>query len=111
MIKSDKIREYFRTHPEAEVTKVAAKFKASKPMAYKLRKEVQNEWQPPEMVPVPDPNTNGKPARKVTLTRSQMEMAKMMGVSLKSYVKEGLTLGVLKYDDEPAPQRGSADRR
>jgi hypothetical protein len=109
VIKSDKIREYFRAHPEAEVTKVAAKFKASKPMAYKLRKEVQNEWQPPEMVPVPDPNTNGKPARKVTLTRSQMEMAKMMGVSLKSYVKEGLALGVLKYDDEPAPQEADVE--
>lgn len=103
MIKSDKIREYFRTHPEAEVTKVAAKFKASKPMVYKLRKQVQNEWewQPPELLPVPDPNTDAKPARKVTLTRSQREMANMMGVSLKSYVKEGLKLGVLKYDDEP----------
>ena len=109
MIKSDKIREYFRTHPEAEVTKVAAKFKASKPMVYKLRKEVQNEWQPPEMVPVPDPNTNGKPARKVTLTRSQMEIAKRMGVSLKSYVQEGLALGVLKYDDELAPQETDVD--
>jgi hypothetical protein len=109
VIKSDKIREYFRTHPEAEVTKVAAKFKASRPMAYKLRKQVQNEWQPPEMVPVPDPNTNGKPARKVTLTRSQMEMAKMMGVSLKSYVQEGLTLGVLKYDDEQAQQEADVD--
>ena len=109
MIKSDKIREYFRTHPEAEVTKVAAKFKASRPMAYKLRKQVQNEWQPPEMVPVPDPNTNGKPARKVTLTRSQMEMAKMMGVSLKSYVQEGLKLGVLKYDDESAQQEADVD--
>ena len=109
MIKSDKIREYFRTHPEAEVTKVAAKFKASRPMAYKLRKQVQNEWQPPEMVPVPDPNTNGKPARKVTLTRSQMEMAKMMGVSLKSYVQEGLKLGVLKYDDEQAQQEADVD--
>jgi hypothetical protein len=109
VIKSDKIREYFRTHPEAEVTKVAAKFKASRPMAYKLRKQVQNEWQPPEMVPVPDPNTNGKPARKVTLTRSQMEMAKMMGVSLKSYVQEGLKLGVLKYDDESAQQEADVD--
>ena len=105
MIKSDKIREYFRTHPEAEVTKVAAKFKASKPMAYKLRKQVQNEWRPPEAVPVPDV----KPARKVTLTRSQREIAKMMGVSLKSYVKEGLTLGVLKYDDEPVQQEASVD--
>ena len=109
MIKSDKIREYFRAHPEAEVTKVAAKFKASRPMAYKLRKQVQNEWQPPEMVPVPDPNTNGKPARKVTLTRSQMEIAKRMGVSLKSYVQEGLALGVLKYDDELAPQETDVD--
>lgn len=109
MIKSDKIREYFRAHPEAEVTKVAAKFKASRPMAYKLRKQVQNEWQPPEMVPVPDPNTNGKPARKVTLTRSQMEIAKMMGVSLKSYVQEGLKLGVLKYDDESAQQETDVD--
>jgi hypothetical protein len=109
VIKSDKIREYFRAHPEAEVTKVAAKFKASRPMAYKLRKQVQNEWQPPEMVPVPDPNTNGKPARKVTLTRSQMEMAKMMGVSLKSYVQEGLKLGVLKYDDEQTQQEADVD--
>ena len=99
MIKSDKIREYFRTHPEAEVTKVAAKFKASKPMVYKLRKQVQNEWewQPPELLPVPDPNTDdAKPARKVTLSRSQRQIANMMGVSLKSYVKEGLKLGVLK---------------
>ena len=40
MNKSDKIREYFRKFPNAEVTKVAAKFQASKPMAYKLRKQV-----------------------------------------------------------------------
>jgi len=105
VIKSDKIREYFRAHPEAEVTKVAAKFKASKPMAYKLRKQVQNEWQPPKMVPVPDV----KPTRKVTLTRSQMEIAKKIGVSLNSYVQEGLKLGVLKYDDEPAPQETDVD--
>jgi hypothetical protein len=105
VIKSDKIREYFRAHPEAEVAQVAAKFKASRPMAYKLRKQVQNEWQPPEMVPVPDV----KPARKVTLTRSQMEIAKRMGVSLDSYVQEGLTLGVLKYDDESAQQETDVD--
>ena len=43
MNKSDKIREYFRKFPNAEVTKVAAKFQASKPMAYKLRKQVQEE--------------------------------------------------------------------
>ena len=53
MNKSDKIREYFRKHPEAEASKVATKFQASKPMTYKLRKQVQEEWKPPEMVPMP----------------------------------------------------------
>ena len=53
MNKSDKIREYFRKFPNAEVTKVAAKFQASKPMAYKLRKQVQEEWKPPAALPVP----------------------------------------------------------
>lgn len=43
MIKSNKIREYFCTHPEAEVSKVAAKFKTSKSMVYKLRKQVLDE--------------------------------------------------------------------
>ncbi len=40
MTKSDKIREYFRKHPDADVAKVAAKFEAAKPMVYKLRKQV-----------------------------------------------------------------------
>jgi hypothetical protein len=40
MNKSDKIREYFRKHPDADVAKVAAKFEAAKPMVYKLRKQV-----------------------------------------------------------------------
>jgi len=105
VIKSDKIREYFRAHPEAEVTKVAAKFKASKPMAYKLRKQVQNEWQPPEMVPVPDVT----PARTVTLDSSRVKLAKVLGLSLKSYVREGLKMGAFKYDDEPAPQETDVD--
>lgn len=54
MTKSDKIREYFRKHPDADVAKVAAKFKAPKPMTYKLRKQVQEEWRPPELLPVPE---------------------------------------------------------
>ena len=54
MTKSDKIREYFRKHPEAAVAKVADKFKAPKPMTYKLRKQVQEEWRPPEILPVPE---------------------------------------------------------
>jgi hypothetical protein len=43
MTKSDKIREYFRKHPDADVAKVAAKFEASRPMTYKMRKQVQEE--------------------------------------------------------------------
>ena len=54
MNKSDKIREYFRKHPDANVTYVATKFQAPKPMTYKLRKQVQDAWQPPEMVPMPE---------------------------------------------------------
>jgi hypothetical protein len=54
MTKSDKVREYFRKYPDAEVTKVAAKFQAPKPMTYKLRKQILDEWQPPEMVPMPE---------------------------------------------------------
>ena len=55
MNKSDKIREYFRKYPSADVAKVAAKFQAPKPMTYKLRKQVQDAWQPPELVPMPEP--------------------------------------------------------
>jgi len=55
MNKSDKIREYFRKHPDANVTNVATKFQAPKPMTYKLRKQVLDEaFQPPEMVPMPE---------------------------------------------------------
>lgn len=54
MNKSDKIREYFRKYPSADVAKVAAKFQAPKPMTYKLRKQVHDTWQPPEMVPMPE---------------------------------------------------------
>ena len=55
MNKSDKIREYFRKHPDANVTYVATKFQAPKPMTYKLRKQVLDEaFQPPELMPVPE---------------------------------------------------------
>ena len=53
MNKSDKIREYFRKHPNTDVAAVASKFGASKPMTYKLRGQVAAEWKPPEMVPMP----------------------------------------------------------
>lgn len=55
MNKSDKIREYFRKHPDANVTYVATKFQAPKPMTYKLRKQVlDGMYQAPEMVPMPE---------------------------------------------------------
>ena len=55
MNKSDKIREYFRKYPSADVAKVAAKFEAPKPMTYKLRKQVlDGMYQAPEMMPMPE---------------------------------------------------------
>ena len=55
MNKSDKIREYFRKHPDANVTYVATKFQAPKPMTYKLRKQVlDGMYQAPEMMPMPE---------------------------------------------------------
>jgi hypothetical protein len=105
MNKSDKIREYFRKYPSAEVAKVAAKFQAPKPMTYKLRKQVLDEaFQPPAMVPMPE-----VPKRKVTVSASQIGIARAMGVPLDEYVKEGLKQGVFKYDDEREPEAEGAD--
>jgi hypothetical protein len=95
MTKSDKIREYFRKHPDANVAKVAAKFEASKPMVYKLRGQVLDEaFQPPEPLPIPGLS------RKVTLNAAQVAIAGKLGIDLKDYVREGLAQGVLQYDDE-----------
>jgi hypothetical protein len=97
MNKSDKIREYFRKHPNAEVVKVAAKFEAAKPMVYKLRKQVLDSmFQAPEMVPVPEPKTG----RKVILSSAQLAIAGKLGISPEDFVKGGLEAGVLQYEDE-----------
>jgi hypothetical protein len=113
MTKSDKIREYFRKHPDADVAKVAAKFEAPKPMTYKLRKQVVQEWLPPEMVPMPKvapvPDEDKK-RRKVTLSRDQVEICNKLGVRLEDYVKEGLAQGVLKYDDETQGRKFDAGK-
>jgi hypothetical protein len=92
MTKSDKIREHFRKYPDAEVAKVAAKFKAPKPMTYKLRKQVQEEDQ---LVTTPAPS-----GRKVTVTASQLAIAKKLGIKPEDYIEHGLKAGVLQYDDE-----------
>jgi hypothetical protein len=94
MTKSDKIREYFRKHPNTDVAAVASKFDASKPMTYKLRGQVAAEWKPPEVLPVPGLG------RKVTLSRAQIEIAQKLGLDPKEYVRAGLEEGLLQYDDE-----------
>jgi hypothetical protein len=94
MTKSDKIREYFRKHPDAAVAKVAAKFEASLPMTYKMRGQVAAEWKPPEVLPVPGLG------RKITLSRAQIEIAQKLGLDPKEYVRAGLEEGLLQYDDE-----------
>jgi hypothetical protein len=94
MTKSDKIREYFRKHPSADVAKVAAKFEAPKPMTYKLRKQVQEEDQ---LITAPAPDA---PTRKVTVTASQLAIAKKLGIKPDDFVREGLKQGMLQYDDE-----------
>jgi len=105
MTKSDKIREYFRKHPDAVVAKVAAKFEASLPMTYKLRGQVVQEWLPPEMVPMPDPKPNTKPntGRKVIVSSGQLAIAAKLGLSPQDFVKGGIEGGFLKYDDELEP--------
>lgn len=92
MTKSDKIREYFRKHPSADVAKVAAKFEAPKGMTYKLRKQVQESDQ---LITTPAPS-----GRKVTVTASQLAIAGKLGIKPEDYVKHGLEAGVLQYDDE-----------
>jgi hypothetical protein len=73
-------------NPDAPVKDVAARFKTGAGYVYSLRKKLR------------------EPKRKVTLTPSQVKVAKKLGVSLTDYVKEGLNMGVLKYDDEVAEQ-------
>ena len=92
MTKSDKIREHFRKHPDAEVAKVAAKFKAPKPMTYKLRKQVQEE---DSLVTAPAAS-----GRKVTVSASQLAIAGKLGIKPEKFIEEGLKAGVLQYDDE-----------
>jgi hypothetical protein len=103
MTKSDKIREYFRKHPDTDVAAVASKFGASKPMTYKLRGQVAAEWKPPEVLPVPGLS------RKITLSRSQVEIAQKLGLDPKEYVRAGLEEGLLQYDDERAMETTETD--
>ena len=102
MTKSDKIREYFRKHPDADVAKVAEKFEAAMGMTYKLRKQVlDGMFQAPEMVPMPEPKTG----RKVIVSSDQLAIAAKLGLSPQDFVKGGIEGGFLKYVDETLDNR------
>ena len=53
--KTLKMIQYFKDHPDADVKKVAAKFKTALPKTYAIRKRAREEsWQPPELLPMPE---------------------------------------------------------
>ena len=83
---TQKVLDYLIKNPDAPARDVAARFKTGISYVYYLRKKLR------------------EPKRKVTLTPSQVKVAKKLGVSLTDYVKEGLNMGVLKYDDEVVEQ-------
>jgi hypothetical protein len=83
---TQKVLDYLIKNPTAPAKDVAARFKTGISYVYYLRKKLK------------------EPKLKITLTPSQVQVAKKLGVSLQDYVKEGLNLGVLKYDDEIAEQ-------
>jgi hypothetical protein len=103
MTKSDKIREYFRKHPNAVVADVVKKFDASTGMTYKLRNQVLSSMhQAPEVVPVSEPATG----RKVIVSSGQLAIAAKLGLSAQDFVKGGIEGGFLKYEDEREPETG-----
>ena len=77
------IIEALKTRPEAKPKELAAEFGVAVSYVYQVRKRMNN-----------------KPKRKVTINPRQVGIARAMGVPLDEYVKEGLKLGVFKYDDE-----------
>ena len=97
-----KVMEHFRKHPNEPVVSVAGKYNMGLSQVYALRKRVRDEeaklWQPPELLPMPE--VPAPAGRKVTVSASQIGIARAMGVPLDEYIKEGLKQGVFKYDDE-----------
>ena len=93
MNKSEKIREHFRKFPGSSVATVAEKFKASKPMTYKLRTQMRNELEQGIAAPA-------KSDRKITVTASQIALAKKLGLTPRVYIQRAHEAGALQYDDE-----------
>ena len=99
-----KVMEHFRKHPDDAVLAVAGKYNMGLSQTYALRKRVRdNEPEPKVSRPIVNPELGMEPkpaGRKVTVSASQIGIARAMGVPLDEYIKEGLKQGVFKYDDE-----------
>jgi hypothetical protein len=99
-----KVMEHFRKHPNEPVVSVAGKYNMGLSQTYALRKKVRdNEPEPKVSRPIVNPELGMEPkpaGRKVTVSASQIGIARAMGVPLDEYIKEGLKQGVFKYDDE-----------
>lgn len=80
--------EYIRNNPKATAREIAEALGVSISYIYALRKKVKE----------------GK--RKITVTRSQVEIAKKLGVPLEDFVKESLKQGILKYDEDDEDETG-----
>ena len=96
--KTGKAREFMQSNPAAAPNEVAVRFGLKKQSVYVLRNKMKKDGFvfPPKSQQL----ATLAPARKVTLSATQIGIARAMGVPLDEYVKEGLNLGVFKYDDE-----------
>jgi len=110
-----KVMDHFRTHPDAPVLEVAAKYNMSMSQTYALRKRVRGQEAIKVSRPIVNPEITMEPeapkatGRKITLHAGQVAIARANNVSLEQYVKEGLAQGILKYDDEIAMEPDETD--
>jgi hypothetical protein len=78
MTKSDQIRTHFLYHPNAKVLEVVEKFKASKPMVYKLHKEARarlelmKNAELPDTVPMPTAEHEAASRAASLISRSKL---------------------------------------
>jgi transposase len=96
--RSKRAQAFLESNPAASVNEVTFRFGMTKQSVYALRNKMKKEGfvfpKKEEQMP------SLAPARKVTVSASQIGIARAMGVPLNEYVKEGLKQGVFKYDDE-----------
>jgi len=96
--KTKRAQAFLESNPAASVNEISFRFGMTKQSVYALRNKMKKEGfvfpKRNEQLP------SLAPARKVTVSASQIGIARAMGVPLDEYVKEGLKQGVFKYDDE-----------